>query len=134
MSVLLTSNYFLVTVYLFTCSHAPSSVALMYCVSTNGFAAALTYVMNKASKTCRNIHHFFFLAILLCLLLLIIIIIINNNNKLYLYSTFHAKECSSKCFTANTLRAQGAGAGFLLAILLCLARVGYKQCMLYCEG
>ena len=29
---------------------------------------------------------------------LIIIIII----KLYLYSTFHAKECSSKCFTANT--------------------------------
>ena len=22
--------------------------------------------------------------------------------KLYLYSTFHAKECSSKCFTANT--------------------------------
>ena len=61
-------------------------------------------------------------------------IIINNNNKLYLYSTFHAKECSSKCFTANTLRAQGAGAGFLLAILLCLARVGYKQCMLYCEG
>ena len=29
-----------------------------------------------------------------------------NNNiiiiKLYLYSTFHAKECSSKCFTANT--------------------------------
>ena len=29
---------------------------------------------------------------------IIIIIII----KLYLYSTFHAKECSSKCFTANT--------------------------------
>src|SRR4029434_10852090 len=30
---------------------------------------------------------------------------LDDNNiiiKLYLYSTFHAKECSSKCFTANT--------------------------------
>ena len=30
----------------------------------------------------------------------------NNNNKLYLYSSFHTKQCSSKCLTANTLCAQ----------------------------
>ena len=25
----------------------------------------------------------------------------NNNNKLYLYSTFHAKQCSSKCLVMS---------------------------------
>ena len=33
-------------------------------------------------------------------------LIIINNNKLYLYSTFHTKQCSSKCLTANKLHAQ----------------------------
>ena len=39
-------------------------------------------------------------------MLIIIIIIIIIIIKLYLYSTFHTKQCSSKCLTTNKLCAQ----------------------------